>query len=201
MSGGGSDAASEGVTLSLHKLWAGSGYEYLTRQVARQDTTYQARSSLASYYTERGETPGVWIGTGVAGLEGLGAGDLVTAEQMRALFGAGHHPLAGDRVRAAREAGAVGKATAHAVRLGTPFRLRSSAGRAFDVEVTRRLTARAGGTADPSPTSPARSAMVSEVAAEWFQRDHGRAPVDARELAGAVARWTRQVPQPVAGYD
>src|SRR5215216_5996890 len=77
--------------MSLHKLTAGSGYDYLTRQVAALDATDKAHIGLASYYTERGESPGVWIGSG---MDGLAAGDPVTAEQMRALFGCGLHPLA-----------------------------------------------------------------------------------------------------------
>ena len=47
--------------MSLHKLTAGSGYDYLTRQVAALDATEKGHTGLASYYTERGETPGVWI--------------------------------------------------------------------------------------------------------------------------------------------
>ena len=80
--------------MSLHKLTAGSGYDYLTRQVAALDATEKGHTGLASYYTERGETPGVWIGSGLDGIDGLTAGDPVTAEQMRALFGCGLHPLA-----------------------------------------------------------------------------------------------------------
>src|SRR4029450_5957275 len=76
------------VTMSVHKLTAGSGYDYLTRQVAALDATEKGYVGLASYYTERGETPGAWIGSGLAGIDGLTAGDAVTAEQMRALFGA-----------------------------------------------------------------------------------------------------------------
>ena len=57
--------------MSLHKLTAGTGYDYLTRQVAAQDRTEGARPGLASYYTERGETPGVWVGSGLAGIDGL----------------------------------------------------------------------------------------------------------------------------------
>ena len=78
-----------GVTMSLHKLTAGSGYDYLTRQVAALDATDKGRTGLASYYTERGESPGVWVGSGMEGIDGLDVGDPVTAEQMRALFGAG----------------------------------------------------------------------------------------------------------------
>ena len=85
--------------MSIHKLTAGSGYDYLTRQVAALDATEKGHLGLASYYTERGETPGVWMGSGMAGIDGLNAGDVVTAEQMRALFGAGLHPLAAQRQR------------------------------------------------------------------------------------------------------
>jgi hypothetical protein len=83
--------------MSIHKLTAGSGYDYLTRQVAALDATEKGHLGLASYYTERGETPGVWIGSGMAGIDGLNPGDVVTTEQMRALFGAGLHPLAVER--------------------------------------------------------------------------------------------------------
>jgi len=80
--------------MSVHKLTAGSGYDYLTRQVAALDATEKGHTGLASYYTERGESPGVWIGSGLDGIDGLAAGDSVTAAQMRALFGCGLHPLA-----------------------------------------------------------------------------------------------------------
>jgi hypothetical protein len=83
-----------GVTMSIHKPTAGSGYDYLTRQVAALDATDKGHIGLASYYGERGEKPGVWIGSGLDGIDGLADGDPVTAEQMRALFGRGLHPLA-----------------------------------------------------------------------------------------------------------
>mgnify|MGYP003408131863 CR=1 FL=1 len=44
--------------MSIHKLTAGSGYDYLTRQVAAHDTTEKGHATLASYYSERGEAPG-----------------------------------------------------------------------------------------------------------------------------------------------
>jgi hypothetical protein len=44
--------------MSLHKLSAGSGYDYLTRQVAALDATDKGHAGLASYYTERGSRPG-----------------------------------------------------------------------------------------------------------------------------------------------
>jgi hypothetical protein len=49
--------------MSIHKLTAGSGYDYLTRQVAALDATEKGHLGLASYYTERGEPPGCgWEG-------------------------------------------------------------------------------------------------------------------------------------------
>ena len=85
------------MAMSLHKLTAGSGYTYLTRQVAAHDRAGGPRTSLASYYADEGETPGRWVGSGVTGIDDLAVGDEVTAEQMRLLFGFGLHPLADQR--------------------------------------------------------------------------------------------------------
>jgi hypothetical protein len=44
--------------MSLHKLTAGSGYDYLTRQVAALDSTEKGHTGLAAYYAEQGENLG-----------------------------------------------------------------------------------------------------------------------------------------------
>ena len=92
------------VTMSMHKLTAGSGYDYLTRQVAALDATDKGHVGLADYYSAKGESPGRWVGAGMDGIDGLAAGDPVTAEQMQALFGAGLHPLAAERLAAILDA-------------------------------------------------------------------------------------------------
>ena len=84
--------------MSLHKLSAGDGYTYLTRQVAAADDTHRGRDSLGAYYEQKGESPGIWLGSGVASLSGcerdtIVAG-VVTEEQMFELFGLGRHPNA-----------------------------------------------------------------------------------------------------------
>jgi hypothetical protein len=104
--------------MSIHKLTAGSGYDYLTRQVAALDATEKGRVGLASYYTERGESPGLWVGSGLVGIDGLEAGDAVTGEQMRALFGAGMHPLATQRLEQLRDADLTDANVEAATRLG-----------------------------------------------------------------------------------
>ena len=117
--------------MSIHKLTAGSGYDYLTRQVAAQDATDMGHTSLASYYTERGETPGQWIGSGMAGVDGLAAGDVVTAEQMQALFASGHHPLAQQRSEHLQGPGLTDKDYHGVTRLGAPYKVFSGDVSAF----------------------------------------------------------------------
>jgi hypothetical protein len=56
--------------MSLHKLSAGDGYTYLTRQVAAADDTHRGRRSLGEYYEQKGESPGVWLGSGLSSLAG-----------------------------------------------------------------------------------------------------------------------------------
>jgi hypothetical protein len=111
------------VTMSIHKLTAGSGYDYLTRQVAAFDATAKGHLGLASYYTERGESPGVWIGSGMVGIDGLQAGDAVTAEQMRSLFGVGMHPLAAQRLEQLPDADLTDDNIRAAIWLGAPFKV------------------------------------------------------------------------------
>lgn len=81
--------------MTLKKLAAGSGYEYLTRQVAAADSTELGRIRLVDYYEAKGEAPGRWVGSGLVGVDGIEYGDVVTAEQMSHLFGDGCHPATG----------------------------------------------------------------------------------------------------------
>jgi len=103
--------------MSLHKLSAGSGYTYLTRQVAAGDVTARGRGSLGAYYEQRGESPGVWLGSGLMSLEdGPRAGDAVSEAQMVALFSRGSHPNA-----TIRSPHAPPGADPAGMPLGTPF--------------------------------------------------------------------------------
>ena len=52
----------------MHKLVAGDGYAYLTRQVAAGDAELEAGGSLTEYYEATGNPPGRWQGRGRAGL-------------------------------------------------------------------------------------------------------------------------------------
>ncbi|WP_405018078.1 relaxase domain-containing protein [Kitasatospora sp. NBC_00070] len=76
--------------MTIHKLTAGNGYTYLTRQVAGGDVQRQRGQSAEEYYTQKGNPAGVWLGRG-APLLGLD-GTTVTEQQMKHLFGMGQHP-------------------------------------------------------------------------------------------------------------
>jgi hypothetical protein len=157
--------------MSIHKLSAGSGYDYLTRQVAALDATEKGHVGLASYYTARGESPGAWIGSGLAGIDGLTAGDAVTAEQMRALFGAGMHPLAATRLEQLDAADLTDANVQAATRLGAPFKVYAGDVSPFRVEVAKRIAARHGpaGLLAGEPISVTDRARVrTEVAEEFF---------------------------------
>jgi len=157
--------------MSIHKLSAGSGYDYLTRQVAALDATEKGHVGLASYYTERGESPGSWVGSGLAGIDGLNAGDPVTAEQMRALFGAGMHPLAAQRLGQLDAADLTDANMKAATRLGAPFKV--YAGEVNAREVAKRIAARHGPAvqlADEPASAADRAHVRTEVAREFPKR-------------------------------
>jgi conjugative relaxase-like TrwC/TraI family protein len=190
------------VTISLKKVTAGSGYDYLTRQVAAQDGL--VRTGLAAYYEEKGEAPGVWMGSGLEGLDGIADGDPVTEAQMKALFGNGHHPLADQIRQAALDAGMSEREAEKACRLGRPFAVRTNGSPEFHQELKRRHIAANVAAGRPANTKldPDQLAQIrSEVASEFFAREFGRAPETPLELHRAVTIWSRPVAATIAGVD
>ncbi|MGN6606510.1 MAG: MobF family relaxase [Jatrophihabitans sp.] len=189
--------------MSLHKLTAGDGYTYLTRQVAVHDSTERGLTGLSDYYSARGESPGRWIGAGLASLDGVELGDVVTAEQMKALFGEGRHPNAVEIERAVAAAGQHPNKAVLASRLGVPYRVfdRQSA---FRIAVAEQFTAHnlERGQRWNTPIPPeVRAGIRTAVATSLFSEQFGRPPLDSRELAGFVARESRQATTAVAGFD
>ena len=177
--------------MTLHKLAAGSGYTYLTRQVAAHDATEIRQAGLANYYEEKGEAPGRWMGSGLAGLD-LAIGDAVTEDQMRLLFGQGRHPRSGEPEATAQGWGALGRA--YATFAATT--LRQEVAQAFsDHNIGQGLSWNA-----PIPTEE-RARIRTSVATAAFAREHGRPPRDGAELTGFLASASRPAQVPVAGYD
>ena len=124
--------------MSLRKLTAGDGYSYLTRQVAAHDSTEKGHTSLADYYDEKGESPGRWMGSGLAGLA-MTPGEAVTAAQMKSLFGLGMHPNAGAIEEQIAERGGTRTEVESAIALGKKFLVHNTAS-AFNVRVAEAFT-------------------------------------------------------------
>jgi DNA primase catalytic core len=189
--------------MTLHKLTAGDGYTYLTRQVAASDATNRGYSDLGAYYSEKGEAPGVWMGTGLSSVPDFPLGEHVTEAQMKALFGEGRHPNADAIEQAARAEGKHYFEIDAASRLGNPYRIheqanmfhRRSAGAFRDYNTEQGLHA------DTPVPAEVRAQIRSDIAAMMFVETYGRDPADARELSGHLARISRQATTAVAGYD
>ena len=89
-------------------------------------------------------------------------------------------------------------------RLGVPFKIVDGEVSPFRLEVARRFAAiktAAGLPADAPLPAADRARVRTEVAREFFLAEHGREPIDARELAGQIAKDSRPRTQTVAGYD
>jgi hypothetical protein len=118
-----------------------------------------------------------WIGSGMAGIDGLNAGDPVTAEQMRALFGAGMHPLAMQRLEQLGDADLTEANIQTATRLGVPFKVVDIKPSRLRVEVAKRIAAfnEQAGLPGDWPVPPAERARIrTEVARELFAAEHDR---------------------------
>jgi DNA primase catalytic core len=190
--------------MGLHKLTAGDGYTYLTRQVAAHDSTEKGHASLGEYYEQKGESPGRWLGSGLAGLD-MQAGERVTAEQMKALFGHGRHPnaMAMAMQDAATRMDGTETSTITLVGLGREYPVYTGSS-AFQIEVARQFTAYniGQGTKWNTPIpAEVRAQIRTEIATRKFTEAFGRSPADARELSGFIARASRQATTAVAGYD
>jgi DNA primase catalytic core len=188
--------------MSLRKLTAGDGYSYLTRQVAAHDTTEKGHTSLADYYAEKGESPGRWMGAGLASL-GIAEGGDVTAPQMKALFGLGHHPNAVAIAGQMAEAGRTAPEIKAAIGLGREFPIHSGSS-AFNVRVAEAFTAynQRHGQKWNAPIRPEERARIrTEIGEAMFAEEHGREPQDARELSGFIAKASRQLTSAIAGFD
>lgn len=151
--------------MTVHKLTAGDGYTYLTSQVAAHDATNRGFDNLGEYYTENGEAPGVWMGSGLGAVPDFPAQGEVAEEQMVALFGQGRHPNAEAIEAAARATGKTPWEVDQASRLGNPYRIYNEA------NVFRRRSAGAyrdyNLATDSDGDAPCRRRNEPEFAPSW----------------------------------
>ncbi|SDT36502.1 MobF family relaxase [Jiangella sp. DSM 45060] len=135
--------------ISIKELHAGDGYRYLLRGVVADSDQMPGVAAVTAYYTEAGNPPGHWVGSGLVGLDrghGLAVGTQVTEEQMERLYRSGADPVTGDQ-------------------LGQAYRVPKS----FDDRVAARVAALPAA----MPASE-RNRMVEQIEAEERSRRVGR---------------------------
>jgi len=194
--------------MSLHKLTAGDGYTYLTRQVATADSTERGYSSLGDYYAAKGESPGVWIGAQATEM-GL-TGTAVTEQQMKNLFGEGLHPDA-QRLQAealaALPAGGDKQAKARAVdragKLGSKFPVFEASPMWHEklAAAYQKYNEDQGLAKGDKVPEAEKQRIRTEVGTAMFTAEYGRDPHHEHELAGFIAQQSRPDKSAVAGYD
>lgn len=89
--------------MTIRPMSSGKGFEYLLHSVVVGDGDREMSSPLTRYYTESGNPPGTWVGTGLTSLgdgrsPALAEGDTATEEHLARLLGEGLHPVTGERL-------------------------------------------------------------------------------------------------------
>ncbi|MBF6358237.1 relaxase domain-containing protein [Nocardia higoensis] len=197
--------------MSVAKLSAGDGFSYYLRVIATHDANERGRQPLADYYSERGESPGVWLGSGLRSL-GITAGEQVRESQMRALIGEGLHPdadaiideaIATQIGLGAKRKDAIRYAHAQA-RLGAPFSRYTFAEGSYRHQVAEAFAAwnaEHGFGEDQLVPVEVRQQIRTDTARRMFATEHGRVPDNDRELSSWIAVSSRPVRTAVAAYD
>ncbi|MGP5257290.1 MobF family relaxase [Glutamicibacter ardleyensis] len=175
--------------MTLHKLSAGDGYQYYTREVASADELRTGDRTLGDYYTVTGHPPGIWGGRGA---KNLGVSGAVTEEQMELLYGLGQHPLAG---QIDPQTGAKIEA-----KLGQRYKRFDQ----FDAALTKKITTAMGDFTrlkHREPTADERRIIRAKAGGQHFHQLHGRKPKNKEELSQFISRQTHKGSNAVAGYD
>jgi hypothetical protein len=87
------------TVISIRRVSLGGGFRYLMDSVAAGDGAREGSSSLTAYYAESGTPPGVFLGGGLADLDGgrgVQVGSQVSEEHLRLMLAACADPISGE---------------------------------------------------------------------------------------------------------
>ncbi|MEV6276682.1 MobF family relaxase [Nocardia sp. NPDC051832] len=182
--------------MTLHRLHAGDGYEYLTMQVASGDRLRDRTRDLTAYYTEHGTPAGKWMGRGAAQ---LGLSGTITEAQMQALFGEGLHPDADAIIAAAIASGKSAKQAIADSQLGRMFYEFSSKpspiADLYNLAVDRFVA-----TEHRRPSWDERTVLRTDATHQHLAAELGRPPHTA-EVQAALTAEKANSRKAVAGFD
>ncbi|WP_405167828.1 relaxase domain-containing protein [Nocardia sp. NBC_01499] len=182
--------------MTIHRLHAGDGYQYLTRQVASGDRLRDRTRDLTDYYLESGTPPGIWLGTGAAR---LGVSGNVTEAQMQALFGEGLHPQANAIIAAGIAAGKTATQAVKATGLGASFYEFTNKSSPITDLLARNIDTFIQ-TYQRRPTWDERTILRSDATREHLTATLGREP-ERSEIEAALAEEKSESRKAVAGFD
>ncbi|MFI6428396.1 MobF family relaxase [Promicromonospora sp. NPDC050880] len=189
--------------MTAHVLSAGSGYTYLTQQVASGDVLRGRGMSLTDYYMQHGNPPGQWVGSG---LEQLGVSGQVLEKQMKSLFGQGRHPDA-DRLEVEAWARGLSKQDAErAGRLGRAFpQFRARPDDGYTAALEAAFAHFAHEHDRPPGAGVERDLIRWNVARALAQQEHtdkdASGELSDQDVAAWLAKRGQQPRKAVAGYD
>ncbi|WP_405167888.1 relaxase domain-containing protein [Nocardia sp. NBC_01499] len=182
--------------MTIHRLHAGDGYQYLTGQVASGDRLRDRTRDLTDYYLESGTPPGIWLGTGTAR---LGISGNVTEAQMQALFGEGLHPHANTIIAAEIAATRTAKQAIEAAKLGASFYEFTNKSSPITDLLTRNIDTFTS-VHLRRPTWDERSILRTDAAREHLTATLGREP-ERSEIETVLAEEKSDSRKAVAGFD
>jgi conjugative relaxase-like TrwC/TraI family protein len=184
--------------MSLHKISSGNAFRYLDHHVdVRLVPGRAAPVYLIDQVDQSGHAPGRWVGSGLPGLRGISAGEVVTSRQLRNLFGDGRQPNAAGAPRPA------GTRPRDPDLLGNKIRQTSRPSRLRQVLAQRLIEwNRANGRGDHDQI-PGRivAATRRQAGRELFCATFGREPAEDDELGRYIGREARPPKRGVVGFD
>ncbi|AYD89172.1 hypothetical protein D5R93_02265 [Actinomyces lilanjuaniae] len=181
--------------MTIHRISAGDGYEYYTREVASDDERRQHRQELGDYYLQTGAPAGVWEGSEI--YRHFGVSGEVTEQQMRDLFGQGKRPDA-ETIREAKG----GVVDERRLLLGNPYGVYGATlQRQFTDAVNEAVRDFRNDNDGAEPGRRELARIRRRVAHDMFVADRSREPVDDGELRRFLTTQTRAGAQAVAGFD
>lgn len=180
--------------MTIHRVSAGDGYEYYTREVASDDERRERKQELGDYYLKSGAPAGVWMGEEIT--RHFHVTGEVTEQQMRDLFGQGKRPDA-QAIRDAKD----GVVDERNLLLGNPYAVYPAFHQEFTDAVRKAVDDFRNDNNEAEPGRRQMAQIRRRIAHDMFVADRHREPASSDELTRFLTTQASTSPQAVAGFD